>query len=201
MRKHSPLPLLLALFSSAVLADPTLPAVRQELLAMQDVDGQYGRPSFDMVGEDSGHDARLLAQQGACVSRDQWKPFEIEDPAGLDARRQDAGMPPMASYQTGMQPSCAKFYRPGDTPERSRKEQVSDPVDVVIDKDGFKAAGETVPTPEALLALLAERHVLKVQIYADSAAVGYEAIGKVIYGTQRAGIMFAGPVLLPQAAP
>lgn len=47
---------------------------------------------------DRTHYPQRYGTQGACVSRQEWQPFEIEDMAGVDARRRTAGLPPLADY-------------------------------------------------------------------------------------------------------
>jgi hypothetical protein len=64
-------------------------------------------------------------------------------------------------------------------------------VDVAVGKDGIQVAGKTVQTPEQLLAVLAERHILKIRLQVDAQTVGYETIGKIIYGAARAAIIIA----------
>jgi biopolymer transport protein ExbD len=63
-----------------------------------------------------------------------------------------------------------------------------DAVEIVLDKDGMRLGGQAVATADALIALLQERQVRRVRLLTDSSAVDYQLIGKIIYGTQRAGI-------------
>lgn len=63
-----------------------------------------------------------------------------------------------------------------------------DVVEIVLDKDGIRLAGQAVATADALIAVLKERHIRRVRLLTDSAEVDYRMIGQIIYGTQRAGI-------------
>ena len=47
---------------------------------------------------DRTHAPQRYGTQGSCVSRQEWQPYEIEDIAGVDGRRRELGMPPLAEY-------------------------------------------------------------------------------------------------------
>ena len=186
----------LSIVSGAHASVPSLPTLREELLAMKKLDQdirtraekgdfekwaetdarnlrrlkeiveKHGWPTNEMVGEDGASAAWLLAQhadqdadfqrkvlelmlplvnsgqaslkdyaylydrthypqrfgtQGMCVSREEWRPFEIDDLAGLAERRQKAGMPAMAEYAAMFKDICASSYNPAVTLPGSRK--------------------------------------------------------------------------------
>lgn len=177
-------------------ADPSIPKLREELLAMKELDQdvrfrglegdfekwaetdarnlrrlkeiveKYGWPTYAMVGEDGARAAWLLAQhadrdtgfqrevlelmeplvdsgqasmkdyaylydrthypqrfgtQGTCTSREEWRPFEIDDLAGLAERRRKAGMPAIAEYAAMFKEMCAKSYNPAAIAPKSRQ--------------------------------------------------------------------------------
>jgi len=198
LKRHS----LLAVFISfsivigAHAATPSIPTLREELLAMKELDQDvriraekgdfekwaetdarnlkrlkevvenYGWPTYAMVGEDGGRAAWLLAQhadrdpdfqrkvlammeplvdsgqasqkdyaylydrthypqrfgtQGTCISREEWRPFEIDDLAGLAERRRKAGMPAIAEYAAMLKEICARMYNPAAIMPNSRQ--------------------------------------------------------------------------------
>ncbi|WP_058836285.1 DUF6624 domain-containing protein [Luteimonas abyssi] len=47
---------------------------------------------------DRTHAPQRYGTQGRCVGEDAWAPREIEDEEGLEARRAEVGLPPMADY-------------------------------------------------------------------------------------------------------
>lgn len=51
----------------------------------------------DRVAVGEGHPQRF-GTQGSCNAKGEWIPNEVEDPAGLDSRREDLGLMPMADY-------------------------------------------------------------------------------------------------------
>ncbi|MRW92453.1 hypothetical protein GJ699_20860 [Duganella sp. FT80W] len=147
------------------------------------------------------HDPQRYGTQGWCVSREEWRPFEIEDAAGVNARRKQAGMPPLEAYLAIMKPLCAESGNNIGSARLFRKAMVSDAVDVVVDKGGVQVAGQTVATPESLLALLAERNSLKIRVYTDGQPMR-EGIWKILQGAQQAGVvMYLEPPPAPPAAP
>jgi hypothetical protein len=44
--------------------------------------------------------------QGQCIGAGEWKPFPIEDPQDVDARRAAVGLPPLAEYVAGFKDLC-----------------------------------------------------------------------------------------------
>jgi hypothetical protein len=138
---------------------------------------------------DRTHDPQRYATQGLCVSREQWQPFETEDPAGLADRRKAAGLSSLDEYVKQMNGICADGYLPGSSALQFRKAQLSEGEDVVVATDGIEVAGETVHTPEELMKLLAARQILKIRVKSASNEVHYTTLGKIIYGAQRAGIL------------
>ena len=67
---------------------------------------------------DRTHYPQRFGTQGACVSRQEWQPFEIEDIAHLNERRRELGLPAMADYAARFKDNCANprvgLHRAGD---------------------------------------------------------------------------------------
>lgn len=118
-------------------------------------------------------------------SREQWHPFDTEDPAGLADRRKAAGLSSLDEYVKQMNGICVDGHLPASSALQFRKAQLSDGEDVVVTKDGIVVAGETVHTPEELMKLLAARQILKIRVKRESSEVHYTTLGKIIYGAQR----------------
>lgn len=57
---------------------------------------------------DRTHYPQRYGTQGTCVSPNQWQPFEIEDIEHVEARRRDAGMPPLREYAALFTDLCSK---------------------------------------------------------------------------------------------
>ncbi len=43
--------------------------------------------------------AQTYGTQGRCVAPGDWRPFELVEPAALDARRASVGLEPIAEYE------------------------------------------------------------------------------------------------------
>ena len=80
------------------------PAFQQEVLAILTTLYKTGETSgnnyanlYDRVARKAGQPQRY-GTQGQCACPGKWEPFEVEDPAGLDARRAAVGLSPMDAY-------------------------------------------------------------------------------------------------------
>ncbi len=60
---------------------------------------------WDRVAANTGARQRF-GTQGKCTGRGKWEPFEVEDPAGLDARRKSVGLPAMRVYTRQVRRLC-----------------------------------------------------------------------------------------------
>lgn len=70
---------------------------------------------------DRTHYPQRFGTQGTCISREEWRPFEIDDLAGLAERRQKAGMPTIAEYAGMFKETCARMYNPDAVMPKSRQ--------------------------------------------------------------------------------
>jgi hypothetical protein len=68
---------------------------------------------------DRTHYPQRFGTQGACVSRQEWQPFEIEDIDHVEERRQALGMPPLADY-VKLFDCTAPFIMPHDPADPHR---------------------------------------------------------------------------------
>ncbi|TFW20720.1 DUF6624 domain-containing protein [Duganella callida] len=170
-------------------ADRDIKFQRQVLELMQPLiaQGQASLKNYAYL-YDRTHDPQRYGTQGQCVSREEWQPFEVEDPAGLAKRRTQAGLIPMEQYLAGFKPICADSYDP-NVAAVDRKAMLSEAADVSVGDGGIQVARTSLRTPEELLAFIQANKILKVRLHIDSPAADYETIGKVIYGLQRAGVM------------
>jgi len=73
--------------------------------------GQASRKDYAYL-YDRTHYPQRFGTQGTCVSREEWRPFEIDDLAGLAERRRKADMPPIAEYAAMFKEMCARSYNP-----------------------------------------------------------------------------------------
>lgn len=55
------------------------------------------------------NDPQRYGTQGTCVDATRWVPRPIEDEAGVDRRRAEAGLPPMAHYIAIVSEHCKEF--------------------------------------------------------------------------------------------
>lgn len=56
---------------------------------------------------DRTHDPQLYGTQGDCAGLAMWKPRPIDDPANVDRRRREVGLPPIKEYIGRMHQVCA----------------------------------------------------------------------------------------------
>ncbi len=92
-------------------SDQDLP-FQQKVLAMLEplvATGDTSKSNFaylvDRVAVNSGRPQRY-GTQGLCTGPGKWEPREMEDPANLDRRRADVGLPPEAEYIEGFKTIC-----------------------------------------------------------------------------------------------
>lgn len=84
-------------------------AFQREVLALMEPlvrQGQASGKDFAYL-HDRTHYPQRFGTQGSCVSRAEWRPFEIEDIAGVDERRRATGLPPLAEYAKLFKEGCA----------------------------------------------------------------------------------------------
>lgn len=87
-------------------------AFQREVLALMEPlvrQGQASGKDFAYL-VDRTHYPQRFGTQGACVSRTEWRPFEIEDIARVDERRSAVGLPPLAEYAKRIGEACASPY-------------------------------------------------------------------------------------------
>lgn len=77
--------------------DPDFQRRILELIAPLAASGQAD-PKLHAYLHDRTHYPQRFGTQGGCVSRQEWRPFDIEDIANVDQRRRQLGMPPLAEY-------------------------------------------------------------------------------------------------------
>lgn len=61
---------------------------------------------------DRTHVPQRFGTQGVCTGPDRWEPFDIEDIAGVNARRRALGMPTMADYASKFKLLCKNSWHP-----------------------------------------------------------------------------------------
>jgi hypothetical protein len=59
---------------------------------------------------DRTHYPQRFGTQGDCVSRTEWQPFQIEDIAAVDERRQAVDLPPLSEYAKFFKDACSNPY-------------------------------------------------------------------------------------------
>jgi CubicO group peptidase (beta-lactamase class C family) len=85
------------------------PAFQREVLSHIEklmATGEAGRKDYAYL-YDRVHTPQRYGTQGTCIDTTRWVPREIEDPANVDRRRADVGLPPMAEYVKIISPRCA----------------------------------------------------------------------------------------------
>jgi hypothetical protein len=60
---------------------------------------------FDRVAVNEGHPQRY-GSQGSCTGPKQWSPRDTEEPDGVDARREQVGLPSLAAYIAQISRAC-----------------------------------------------------------------------------------------------
>lgn len=70
---------------------------------------------------DRTHYPQRFGTQGTCISHEEWRPFEIDDLAGLAERRRKAGMPAIAEYAAMFKEICARSYNPAANMQNARQ--------------------------------------------------------------------------------
>lgn len=85
--------------------------------------GELGSYLYDRT-----HYPQRFGTQGTCISREEWRPFEIDDLAGLAERRQKAGMPAIADYAAMFKEICARSYDPAALMPKSRQTILVPPI-------------------------------------------------------------------------
>jgi hypothetical protein len=85
------------------------PAFQREVLALMEPLVQQGQASGKNFAylHDRTHYPQRFGTQGSCVSRTEWRPFEIEEIAGVDERRRAVRLPPLAEYAKLFKEGCA----------------------------------------------------------------------------------------------
>jgi hypothetical protein len=60
----------------------------------------------------NAHQPQTFGTQGRCVGPGVWEPNTVAAPEGLEARRAEVGLPPIAEYKTQFTTVCANFKAP-----------------------------------------------------------------------------------------
>jgi poly(3-hydroxybutyrate) depolymerase len=84
------------------------PDFQRQVLALIEPLAKTGQVSAKDVAYlyDRTHRPQRYGTQGICISETSWKPFEIEDPDHVDARRKEIGTIPLAEYVAIMNKVC-----------------------------------------------------------------------------------------------
>ncbi len=73
--------------------------VLEPKLARGDMQERYFVYLLDRVAHNAGK-PQTYGTQGRCVGPGNWQPFDVVDPAALDARRRSVGLDPIAEYRS-----------------------------------------------------------------------------------------------------